>query len=671
MADLSDESMALTRRGDPGINTSASFTQQGTVDWTRLAGGGFSVSLDIVRRISSAGLEPFTVAVAQQICRSLPLGPAGEKRLQECLSQLRSFSSFGDMIWLGFGVRHILRTLVQTSEGASAVALCASLTEVHSPEVSTLVMIELAKRHKTPVDLMPSFVQWQTFIEACGGVLKPSSFALKVQMILALSRPKKNPIYGHEYHVSLPSDMAEVLEGVAKLRSGTLRRITVIGGPACAWLAVFVDWILGLAVQVRAEDDTVIYSNFDEKRHSAQVIVKFNENGEELGLKQIEETFALRNGNSLIMRQLAPGRQNYELLRLNNCVPWETALTSTFGRKAANLLHGNKGWYLLQAISAAGDALADGKCHEQGLRYGQGGVRRGAFLVNAQRWFPELQQLPDIGETFMCTPIPEEPSARYEYFMQALRASCECRFCQQDTTAVGGNHGDVCSLALALMICLVSHELAQLEMETNLSPTASGLWYLYERIQDLLKRPFVEQVTVVLEKLFNGLIITDEPDPLKHSMWLFSILFAGFRFRSLIDVDIDQVVAVAEAGICIYSGVLLGLIDRYDLVGKIHITAGVIGIGAKHYEHISCAPFSKELETNTEQLSIWTSSDINPVLSRRPKELEIELMVDVLHRLAAGYCVSNKDARFWINPWRFVTKTLPAASKHTKYELLL
>lgn len=116
----------------PSSQISAQFAQTGTVDWTSLSEMTFSASVGVLGRLSKAGLEPITVAIAQAMSMSLQVGVHGERKLAEAMSSLKSFSSFGDAIFFGIGVRHILRTLVQTSQGASSVAMVAALTEGHS-----------------------------------------------------------------------------------------------------------------------------------------------------------------------------------------------------------------------------------------------------------------------------------------------------------------------------------------------------------------------------------------------------------------------------------------------------------------------------------------------------------------------------------------------------------
>lgn len=123
-----------------------SFAQQGTVDWVALGQTQFSASIAILGRLSSAGIEPLTVAVRQAMCCKIPLGAHGEKVLSEAMASLKACSSFGDVIWFGVGVRHILRVLVQTAQGAFFVALCAALSESHSLSTSALVLYEMSNK---------------------------------------------------------------------------------------------------------------------------------------------------------------------------------------------------------------------------------------------------------------------------------------------------------------------------------------------------------------------------------------------------------------------------------------------------------------------------------------------------------------------------------------------
>lgn len=122
--------------------TNPNFAQTGQVDWVAVSETTFSASIAVLGRLSKAGLEPLTVAIAQAMATNIPIGVHGEKILREAMSTLKAFNSFGDVVFFGIGVRHILHTLVQTSQGASSVALVASLTEGHSTMYVKSILVE-------------------------------------------------------------------------------------------------------------------------------------------------------------------------------------------------------------------------------------------------------------------------------------------------------------------------------------------------------------------------------------------------------------------------------------------------------------------------------------------------------------------------------------------------
>lgn len=50
------------------------------------------------------------------------------------------------------------------------------------------------------------------------------------------------------------ADLAEVLQAMAMVKSGRKRGITLVGGPDCAWVISFADWLLTLRVQLRGHN---------------------------------------------------------------------------------------------------------------------------------------------------------------------------------------------------------------------------------------------------------------------------------------------------------------------------------------------------------------------------------------------------------------------------------
>ncbi|PMD15478.1 hypothetical protein NA56DRAFT_650176 [Hyaloscypha hepaticicola] len=97
-------------------NNGGSFAQQGTIDWGNLAQATVTASVEVLSRFSGAGVDPYTIVVGQTISSQFRLSRLGLHRLQSALETLPVISGLGDAIWFGFGIKHVVRSLAQTSE---------------------------------------------------------------------------------------------------------------------------------------------------------------------------------------------------------------------------------------------------------------------------------------------------------------------------------------------------------------------------------------------------------------------------------------------------------------------------------------------------------------------------------------------------------------------------
>ena len=190
-----------------GNNELVPFSQQGSLDWVALGRVQYSASVAILARLSGAGVEPITMAFGQAMCCAIPIGHHGEKFLHDALAELKAFSSFGDIIWFGVGVRHVVRDIVQTSEGSSLVALCAALSEGHSIKHSALIMFELAKLVGAPSELRPCFTQWEALVEVSASVFNKSMFGSRIQQLRRLNGLQRE----HQETAAHPVDLARVI----------------------------------------------------------------------------------------------------------------------------------------------------------------------------------------------------------------------------------------------------------------------------------------------------------------------------------------------------------------------------------------------------------------------------------------------------------------------------
>jgi len=265
--------MELTPSGSS--SSSAVFAQQGTIDWTKLSSSTFSATVSILGRLSANGLEPLTVAVAQAMFLQIPIGPHGEKALRNSMSTLKSFSSFGQVLWFGVGVRNILHSLVQTSQGAASVALAACLTETHSAEFSASVFYEIAKLMGNPAELSPSFQQWEQYVRVCSGIFADTHFAHRVAQVARLAGLVPNE-YWTASNITQPRSLADLIILLGRVKTGQLESIDVVGsGLECCWVACYCDFLLGLRVMTSGNTGEVISQNYDPTKDQAQVFVCF------------------------------------------------------------------------------------------------------------------------------------------------------------------------------------------------------------------------------------------------------------------------------------------------------------------------------------------------------------------------------------------------------------
>ncbi|KAL1632901.1 hypothetical protein SLS56_003186 [Neofusicoccum ribis] len=257
-------------------SSETAFAQQGSLDWVALSNMPIITSIAILGRLSRAGLEPLTVAIAQAVCIKLPVGVQGEQRLSEAMSTLKMHGSFGNVVWFGVGIRHILRTLVQTSQGASSVALTAALSEGFSTHVAALVLYELPKFFGSPADLTPSFAQWQQYVQVCSGIVSTSGFGQKIAQhakILGFTN-RNNPMH---WRASEAKDVAKFLRGISDILNGQTESMEVIGSMTCSWAFILCDYIFGLRVQLcrpEGEDTGIIFQNYDSGKDTYQIRFK-------------------------------------------------------------------------------------------------------------------------------------------------------------------------------------------------------------------------------------------------------------------------------------------------------------------------------------------------------------------------------------------------------------
>ncbi|KAF5969139.1 hypothetical protein FBULB1_10392 [Fusarium bulbicola] len=242
----SDQSAPLlSQDGQPG--TAVGFQQQGTVDWTSIISGSVAFSVDVLSRLSKAGVEAFTIYAARAIFSNVKIGPNGELRLRQALDKLSAFPSFDKVLWFGFGVKHIIWSMQESTEGLNCLGICACLTEGYSTTVAAKIIRELFLLYDPPTELRPALRQWAALIDTSRGLLASSEFGLVLHGLTKLC------LQDGQINIrssGSPKDIALVLKEVFEVSAGRLDRLFLSGGADCAWIASVAHWLLDLRVEV-------------------------------------------------------------------------------------------------------------------------------------------------------------------------------------------------------------------------------------------------------------------------------------------------------------------------------------------------------------------------------------------------------------------------------------
>lgn len=329
----------------------SSFAQQGSLDWVALGNMQYSASIAVLGRLAKAGIDSLTVAFGQAMCTKLPIGSHGENILAGAMSTLAAKSCASDLLWFGTGVRHVLRELVQTSQGCSLVALCAALTEGHSIAVSALILYDIAKQVGGPQDLQPSLEQWQALIRTAAPAFNSTTFGLRVQQIArfapspAIVNRVGSDENAHRFHkvmtgtinttpdIGHPTDLAKVLLSIGQIVQGNLHSVSLKGGCCCSWIAAWADFVLALRVLVRDVDGIIVFANFNPTEASAQVTINYVADIPNDKVVYLQTSHVVRSGVDFVRHCFGRHRlmQDHDIVFHSGSLTWDTMWTLSFG----------------------------------------------------------------------------------------------------------------------------------------------------------------------------------------------------------------------------------------------------------------------------------------------------------------------------------------------------
>ncbi|KFY99779.1 hypothetical protein V500_01263 [Pseudogymnoascus sp. VKM F-4518 (FW-2643)] len=554
------------------------FPQQGTVDWAQLVGHTASFTLSVLSRFSAANVDLYTLEVGRIVSQRFEISNLGRENVTNGLNGLVSYGIFGDILWFGFGSRHVVRAMP-----------------------STKVLHELVRILKAPPQLTPSILQWKALIRSCAGVFAKTTFGTLVEEMIQYNpyawyrTTESRGTVATREGFATPKSISEALYGIVSISRGEQKSITISGGNDAGWLAAVAIWLFDLRIRICNAEDVQLFSNCGEQEPQVNII--FERRGSPIGntssgehqtsqdLQCLDRTYVLEDATNLFKFRY---KQHFTV---SGRIPWNSLFKGVFGKDFETIITGHhqtlattigSAARLLRGIVNAEDEVPKKliSCWQTYVHgsYGQG------FLRNILEWFPELESLKHGMEAAASKPFLDA-KVRYEQQIEVLRLSCKCNICEPES--LEDNLEMFCHVILVETILALCFAVSEMVVEDGLFPKRAGVEAIYRR-QIAKREKFTRQGNDFLRSaLVDELgpfayIYRDPPNPSEGLQLENCIeLFTGFKYNQ------GEYTALAEEGICIYRSILNGMSDDIEISGKIHILPGTIEYHGRPYTQVA------------------------------------------------------------------------------------
>ena len=617
------------------------FQQQGSVDWTALSSNSLHASVQILSRISAAGIDPFTIVMGQAVCGALVWGSEGRKRFDQALQKCRGLAGYRNVLWFGFGIKHVASILTATEQGATCAALCSCLAECYGSDLAANIILEMTKASKPTIETVPSLVQWRNLINACAGLVTASTFSIRAEQLMRLAGQCQVTLneriveIGQNYRgVAHKTAIAETLLGLAKLSRGVLVQMTIIGGADAGFIATIADWLLDLSVEIRGGEHYGTLWKNRSLEEIPQLLIIYEESMSKDSMQPVGQTYHLPAGYHIVRR--TDGNQQTSLL--SGRVPWEKALEYTFGRDFSDLMATSEDF---------GIAIGNAARIYQGVHEGDENIRP-QWLANCHTYFPDSHGLAYAHFILMRFPELEplrnslfkgartssvtEAGRSFDKHISAIATVCGCHTCcSQEAGTIGRAF---CLTLLAQTIIRTSRALSG--METELCPLRAGLEMMFWKAIDY-KSPATAQENLIEDEEFDWHSIAGTMTLLKSA----DILFGASRLESDGALE-DWVCARADNGLCYFFDILINPSFGASAAAKVHIINGRIEHEGRAFNMLSdmdakTPPFGgpgsragdqpRFLDKHLSELARCYGSQLSVLVTQRLDGLELEYAV--------------------------------------------
>ncbi|KFY82595.1 hypothetical protein V498_08536 [Pseudogymnoascus sp. VKM F-4517 (FW-2822)] len=609
-------STALVPSG--GSSGSNAFAQQGTVDWTALSGSTVNFSVEILARHSKAGVEPITVAMGQAIFSGFNLDPEGQKRFSDALSRLKAFSSYGSVLWLGFGVKHIVRTLSETEQGATCVAICACLSVSYDKFFCSKVLKALADQQRVPNSLMPSLSQWMALVQICSGTVLGPRFPQLVEVYSRLTQS----CGGHIGEFNLQeatstATLARALSDLAKVSSGSLRSITFVGGGDCGWLAALAQWLLSLRVDILDADGSVLYSSKTSVGPSyyPQVIIVRQSGDSRSNTMVLKKAVTVSPGKPCFIIGTPDFDRQFHLFSAGRS-EWSTILRNTFGACFDALLRPEVIQNFARLLCYGFVLLSRIPDPTRFYPFGDGSTTIAemqlSLLSFAAKRLPELILVCQVGKQMIsCQNIPYVGTSRT---VEEFTHHCSCAQCGSAMDSSPPQNFEtsnaICLKRTALTIFEYIWTLSWLDIDENIYPSVAGL-ALMSKSQNPILLLHSAQLTTTTMAIRRR--IFENP--------LFPMIVALFTGQPKLSQQTDSTLSArSKGGVCVYLPSLKNPATSPQEQLRAIVVAGHIEWDTKLYTRV--------IDGVTRTSSVVPDGLASTVVQTYGANLELELVVE-------------------------------------------
>ena len=580
------------------------FQQQGSLDWSSLAASGGTLSLQLLQRISAAGIDPYTALVGQAVCGSLRCGSGGRTRFLQALESCKGLAGYRNALWFGFGVRHIATALVASEQGTTCAAICSCLVECYSTHFAAEILMEMTKALTDSSETIPSLLQWHNLVKSCAGLVTKSTFGIHAEQMMRLvgefriassQRRYATGSFVGDRGVAHQTNIAQTLLGLGKLSSGLLHQMTIIGGADAGFIAAIADWLLDLDVEIRGFEDvdakleeTVFRSKNGHPDRQPQLVVIYEKDAAADSVHCVGQTYRLPDARQVIRRENGSSQETV----LSGRVLWEKAFEHTFNRDFKRLME--LGPDLGKALGCAArvyqglfeaDGLLDPAWRKDWRSYFPNSYGP-AYVHFILTRFPEFEPLRDVMYSAARSPTANEACSSFEAHMQVIATECGCLECcpiegqRRSRAPTNPNDRIFCLVYLVYTIIKTSRILSGIV--TELYPMRSGLeatfWQLPRMSASGIPASKVMNIVESARDWHSGLgpkILLQTADT----------IFGGDRIQQF-EVYRDWICAIAENGLCSYFDLLVEPSFGAGRAARIHVAPGHIEYRDRAYKMI-------------------------------------------------------------------------------------